>query len=259
LIGEWTLGEQPHQQGFDEFAGYIDENATRDYFPDYMWRYGPKMIYTNGTYVDYYGKEQLYPNVGGKKGKYLPELIASAAVNFITINHATPYNLYQPFFLLVNFPAPRSAAAGKDEFPVPSDAPYTDEPWPQAAKDRASLMTRIDGDVGRFFETFKKLGMTNNFIVIFSSSAPPEKFANRQMDFLKPNGSFDWNDASTPAPMIVYGPQWVPPGRMSDINWSGADLGATIMQLSGVRRTAADSGESHADVLTGHAPTNAAH
>lgn len=253
LIGEWTLGDRPQNQGFDDFAGFIDDESGRNYFADHVWRFSHHMIYTNGAMADYFGNEEIYDNIGGKKGRYLPEVFANAVVNFITINHATTFNRRQPFFLIVDYPAPRSASANADQFPVPSDAPYTDEPWPQAAKDRAALMTRIDGTVGRLLETFPTLKMTNNFILFFTSSAPPEKFASRRMDFLKPNGTFDWNDASTPAPMIAYGPQWIPPGRVCDTNWTGVDLAATTMQLAGVRRPPDMPGHSIVPTLTGRA------
>lgn len=252
LIGEWTLGSRPQEQGFDEFAGYLDEVTGRNYFADHVWRFGHHMIFTNGVMKDYFGNEEIYDNTAGKKGKYMPEVFANAVVNFITVNHPEAYKHYQPFFLVVNFPAPRSASASADEFPVPSDAPYSDEPWPQAAKDRASLLTRIDGTVGRLLETFPKLKMTNNFVVFFTSSAPPEKFASRQLDFLKPNGAYGWLDAATPAPMIAYGPQWVAPGRVSDTNWTGVDLAATALQLAGVRRHPADlPGKSIAAAVMG--------
>ena len=252
LIGEWTLGSRPQEQGFDEFAGYLDNETGRNYFADHIWRFGHHMIHTNGALQDYFGDEEIYDNTAGKKGKYMPEVLANAVVNFITINHPEPYKRYQPFFLVVNYPAPRSASASADEFTVPSDAPYSDEPWPQAAKDRASLLTRIDGTVGRLLETFPKLKMTNNFVVFFTSSAPPQKFASRQLDFLKPNGAYGWLEASAPAPMIAYGPQWVAPGRGSDTNWTGVDLAATVLQLAGVRRQPADlPGKSIAAAVMG--------
>lgn len=251
LIGEWTLGSRPQEQGFDDFAGFIDDEAGRNYYADHIWRFSHHMIYTNGTLQDYFGNEMIYDNMNGKKGKYMPEVLANAVVNFITINHPTIFTHYQPFFLVVDYPAPRSASATADQFPVPSDAPYSDEPWPQAARDRVALMTRIDATVGRMLETFPKLKMTNDFVMFFTSSAPPEKFASRQMDFLKPNGTYGWNEASTPAPMIAYGPQWVVPGRVSDTNWSGVDLGASVAQLAGIRHAPDLAGKSVAPVVMG--------
>ena len=54
--------------------------------------------------------------------------------NFIRNNQPGKLNKFRPFFLLVNLSAPRTATPGQDDFPVPSDAPFSDEPWPQAAK-----------------------------------------------------------------------------------------------------------------------------
>ena len=47
LIGEWSLGGLPWTQGFDEFAGFLEDSEGRNYYPDSIWRYAPNTIFTN--------------------------------------------------------------------------------------------------------------------------------------------------------------------------------------------------------------------
>jgi arylsulfatase A-like enzyme len=71
LIGEWTLGAQPWNQGFDEFAGFLNDAEGKNYYSDFLWRYAPKSIVneTNKTFEDFIGKEMIYPNTGGRQGQ----------------------------------------------------------------------------------------------------------------------------------------------------------------------------------------------
>jgi arylsulfatase A-like enzyme len=260
LIGEWGLGGEPWKLGFDEFAGFLDDAAAQNYFPDALWRYAPNsVIDTNNRVTAYIGKEMLYPNTGGKKGEYLPALFVNAMDNFVQINVPDLANHYRPFFLLVNFPAPRTATSGADDFPVPSDAPFSDEPWPQAAKNRAALITRLDGGIGRLFEQLHKVGMTNNVAVFFTSSSAPEKFADTNLDFLLPAGAFrnSKNPAPVPLPMIVKWPGNIPAGRVSAAPWNAVDFAPTALEIGYVKPAASFTGISILPVLLGAPGTNA--
>lgn len=255
LIGEWTLGEQPWTQGFDEFAGFIHDDEGRNYFAGYVWRFAPKSIYDEQTQTmgDFSGKEMIYENTDGKKGRYLPEVFVNAMLNFTRVNQPNPANHFRPFFLLVNLPAPRSATAGADDFPVPSDAPFTAEKWPPAAKNRAALITRLDGGIGRLFEQLQQTGLTNNLAVFFSSSATPEKFADAKMNFLKPNGA---QKGAALLPMIVRWPGEIPAGRVSRFPWSGADFTPTALEIASARPVSGLDGISILPTLRGLAQTN---
>jgi arylsulfatase A-like enzyme len=134
---------------------------------------------------------------------------------------------------MVNLPAPRSATPGRDDFPVPSDAPFSDEPWPQAARNRAALLTRLDGDLGTLFETLNKLSLTNNVAIFLTSSAVPEKFADPELNFFRTAADFQsqTNEAWS-APMIVCWPGTVPAGQVSAVAWSARDFLPTAAQMS---------------------------
>ena len=215
LIGEWRLGATPWTQGFDEFAGFIQPEEGRNYFADYLWRYAPESILneTNHHMETYVGKEMLFPNVGGKKGQYLPDFFATMTVNFVRTHQPDQFNNYRPFFLFVSLPAPRSSTSLADDFPVPTDAPFTGENWPQAAKNRAALITRLDNGIGRLFEELQKLQLTNNVAIFFTSACGSEKFHDARLNFMRADDEV--SQGQPRVPMMVRWPGTVPAGRES--------------------------------------------
>ena len=177
LIGEWDLGDDatggaPWKKGFDEFAGYFDPTDAENFYADYIWRYAPGSFLnpTNNQKEDFVGKEMLYPNTGGKKGQYIPDLYTKAALNFVKNNQPDQFNHYRPFFLLLNYKIP-----GAGTGPVPTDAPYSDEPWPQPQKNKAAMIARLDGYIGQLLEQLQKLGMTNETVIFFTSDTGPKQ------------------------------------------------------------------------------------
>lgn len=260
LVGEWTLGEQPWKQGFGEFVGFLNEEDSRNFFPERIRRFAPKSWTTeSNTVVDYDGYSEIYENTGGKRGRYLPELLNLAACNFIRIRKPDEFNRYQPFFLLVNLPAPRSTKADADVFTVPSAAPYTSEKWPAAAKDRAALVTRLDGGVSRVLEKLREVGMTNDVFIFFSSSAAPEKFTDAKLNFLKPNGNaVASKNSPAPLPMIVWSPDAIRAQPASDFPWTSADFAPTALDIAYEKAAKDLSGKSITPALNGQtaAPQN---
>ncbi len=242
LIGEWNLGDDttasaPWKKGFDEFAGYFDSTDAENYYADYMWRYAPRSIVNpeNNKIEDYVGKEMLYPNTGGKQGQYIPDLYTRAAMNFVVNNTPDAHNHYRPFFLLVNYPTPRvNAALAKrtgNGMQVPSDAPFSDEAWPQAEKNRAAMIARLDGDMGKLVEQLQKIGQISNTVVFFSSAGVAKAGGGVDPKFFSSNVAS--NDLRVP--MIVNWPGKIPAGRVSHLRWSARDFAPTALQIGYVK------------------------
>jgi arylsulfatase A-like enzyme len=262
LIGEWTLDDHPWMDGFDEFGGFLKPDEGRNYFAESFWRFDPPNTYdlTTHTWVELKpgmahnsGPEMLYYNTGGKHEQYLPEVFFNMTCNFLKNHEPDQFNKFKPFFLVVNLPQPRSASPAADQFPVPSDAPFSDEKWPQAAKDRASLITRLDGGIGRIMTELAYLHLTNNVAIFFSSSEAPEKFKNPKLDFMAPNGTAvaGENGASAPLPMIVWCPPEIPGGQVSNFKWTSADFFPTALQIASVKPPKDLGGISILPVLQG--------
>jgi arylsulfatase A-like enzyme len=240
--------------GFDEFGGFFTDEEARNYYAPEIWRY-PHVTLDDSNRVKsaFLDKGRVYPNTGGNKGILLTDFLFNAANNFARMAQPGAANRWRPFFLMVNQPAPRSATPGRDDYPVPSDAPYTGEPWPQAAKNRAALLTRFDGGIGKMFEQLEKLGLTNNVAVIFTSSSAPERFANTNLNFLLPRDSFrDTNNPVPPRlPMIVRFPAMIPTNQVSGLKWTAADIAPTVLEISYAKPVTNFTGRSVFPTLKG--------
>ena len=179
----------------------------------------------------------------------------SDATNQTTANQTTPNtnqpdkaNHYRPFFLLVNYTIPH---AGKN-LVVPTDAPFSEEPWPQAERNKAAAIARLDGYVGQLLDQLQKLGLTNNVAVFFTSDTTPKKSAAEDPEFFHSNIST--NDLRVP--MIVHWPGKIPAGQVSGYQWSPRDFLPTAAEIAFVNPPTAADGVSILPVLTGEVRTN---
>ena len=127
----------------------------------------------------------IYPKTGGKNGQYIPDLFTKAALNFVNKNQPDQFNHYRPFFLLLNYKIP---GAGHGQ--VPTDAPYSDEPWPQPEKNKAAMIARLDGYIGQLLEQLQQLGLTNDTVIFFTSDTGPKKAAAWIQNFSRAPGRF---------------------------------------------------------------------
>ena len=262
FIGEWTLGPQPWTQGFQEFTGFLNEPDARNYYPESIWRYAPGGAPdpVTHTFTVHNGPEVIFNNTGGQKGRFMPDFFLNATGNFVRVNQPDFANRFQPFFLLLNLPAPESATPGKDDYPVPTDAPFTGEGWPQAAKNRAALLTRLDAGVGRLLEQLKQFGMTNNVAIFLTGAVAPAPFADTNLNFLKVPGEVRGGNSEDRlrVPMIVHWPGHVPAGRVSDLPWSAPDFAPTALQIAYGKPGTDFTGRSILPVLSGGPATNSA-
>lgn len=263
LIGEWDLGGEgtsssPWNKGFDEFAGYFDPADAGNYYADYIFRYAPRSLInqTNHQREDFVGREMLYPNTGGKHDQYVPDLLTKAALNFVRNNQPDRFNRFRPFFLLVNYKIP-----GAGSGPVPTDAPYSEEPWPQQEKNKAAMITRLDNYVGQLLEQLQKFNLTNNTVIFFTSDTGPEKSAGNDPGFFLSAGPFrggrgDLYEGGLRVPMIVYWPGKIPAGQVSDLPCAAWDFLPTATDIAQVKPQAGIDGISILPGLLGQTQTN---
>ncbi|MGH7953888.1 MAG: sulfatase-like hydrolase/transferase [Limisphaerales bacterium] len=239
LIGEWNLGDEhssgaPWKKGFDEFAGYFNPTNAENYYADYIYRYAPRSILnpTNNQREAFIGREELYPNTGGKKNQYVPDLLMTAAMNFVKNNQPDQFNHYRPFFLLLNLTTPRpnmaEAARTGNGMQVPTDAPFSEEPWPQPEKNKAAMIARLDGDIGKLLEQLQKINMTNNIVIFFSSAGVPKKAGGVDPKFFQSIVSTN----GFRAPMIARWPGKIPDGQVSGFKWTAADFLPTALEIA---------------------------
>jgi len=242
LIGEWFLGNNttsgaPWEKGFDEVNGFIDPGDAGNYYSDYVWRYMPKTLLKPGNEqpAAFNGRETLYPNVDGKKGQYLPDLFTKAAGNFIRANLPDQFNRYRPFFLLLNYPIARPGA--DDTMPVPTDAPYSDGPWPQQEKNRAAMIARFDDYIGQLREQLNNFDIASNTVIFFTSDTGPQTGGGVDPKFFRSAGPFrgqrgNLYEGGLRVPMIVCWPGAIRPGQVSDFTCAAWDFLPTAMQIA---------------------------
>jgi arylsulfatase A-like enzyme len=217
-VGEWDFGDQnstsaPWLEGFDEFAGYFNEADAENPYGSFIWRYAPDPA--GGEKPHFNGAEGVYANSDGKRVQFIPDWFGTLAMNF-TKNHVPrDFNDYQPFFLVINWPVP-----GNGNRVVPTDAPYSEESWPQAEKNRAAIITRLDDSIGKLMEHLDKYGLSTNTVIFFTSDTVPKKMDGTDPKFFKENAAPD----SLRVPLIVRWPARIPAGQVCDVECSARDF-----------------------------------
>lgn len=148
MTGKWGLGESqtkgiPNLKGFDQWFGYLNQNVAHSYYPDALW--------LNRDRFDLPG------NSDGRRQQYSHDLFTGFALNFIRAHREKPFFLYVPFTI------PHGA------WEVPDLGHYADRDWPKQAREYASMVTRMDSDIGRILALVDELKLRDNTIVFFCS------------------------------------------------------------------------------------------
>lgn len=234
-FGKWGLGDadttgSPVRKGFDEFFGYTHQTHAHNYWPEYL-RDGDKKVPLPG-------------NAGGRKGAYASDLIADSMVSFVDRHHQ------QPFFLFASITLPHAL------FHPPSDKPYSSQPWTQAQKDYAAMVTDADGQLGRILERLEHHKLSGDTMVVCSSDNGGSTLPNGDHEFFETNGPLrDYKgtvyEGGIRAPMIVRWPGHTQPGRVSSTPWYFADFLPTVASFAGFAAPSGIDGISMRDEIEG--------
>ena len=207
LIGKWGLGHPgsestANKMGFDYFFGYNCQRQAHEYYPEYLWRNEEKVM-LNGS-------------------KYSHDLLADEALEFIK-SHKT-----HPFFLYLALTIPHA------KLQVPDTQAYDDQPWPSDLKKLASMITRMDKDVGRITALLKELAIDQNTLVVFASDNGAA-YRDELFQHSGPLRGFkrDMYEGGIRTPAIVRMPGKIPAGVVSQQVWTFADFLPTMSELTG--------------------------
>ena len=254
-IGKWSLGNPgswgvPNYQGFDYWYGHLIQDQAIIYYPTYLWENDKMDLQQDLVMINDVGK--MIGNRGGKRVKYTHDTFTEKALSFVN-DHAD-----HPFFLYLAYTIPHFSEYPKDtpeHYIVPSDEPYTDEDWPQIAKNYAAMISRLDTDVGRIMKLLKKLGIDQNTIVFFTSDNGPYR-GQQVTEFFDSNGALrggkrDLYEGGIRVPMIARWPGRIKPGQVSDQVWAFWDFLPTAAELAGLPALERIDGISIAPALLG--------
>jgi arylsulfatase A-like enzyme len=249
-FGKWGLGlagstGTPNRKGFDEWLGYLSQTHAHDYYPTQLYRNDLLLV--------------LDRNLYGNKGQYSHDLFSLTASNFVRVNK------YFSFFLYLAYTIPhannelgRKTGNGME---VPSDEPYSRQPWPQPEKNKAAMITRLDRDVGALVSQLKALRLETNTVIFFTSDNGPHKEGGVNPAFLNSSGPLrgikrDLYEGGIRVPMIVSWPGHVPAGVVSDQVWAFWDFLATAADVAGLPPPPGTDGISMLPTLLGRKQTN---
>ena len=236
LCGKWGLGQPddsgaPNKQGFDFFFGYADQMHAHNYYPAFLWKNGERFPLANVMPPD---APKMGQGVAVEKKVWSHDVISEQALGWIRANAE------RPFFMYLAITLPHANNEGKKEgMEVPSDAPYTDKPWPQPEKNKAAMMARMDATVGQVVALLKELKIDDDTLVIFSSDNGPHNEGGVKSEFFKSSGPLrgvkrDMYEGGIRVPFIVRWPGRVKAGTTSDFVTAFWDFLPTATDVAGV-------------------------
>jgi len=215
LIGKWALGEAdttgiPNRQGYEYFFGYLNREHAMNHFPEYLWRNQEQVA--------------LPANQNGQKVLYAPDLMTQEVLAYLDQNAG------RPFFLTATYTLPHALLE------IPSDAPYTQEQWPQNVKNYAAMVTRFDQYVGAIMARLQKLGIDQNTIVFITSDNGPYADDGGDPVFFGSAGPWrglkgDLYEGGIRVPLLVRWPNGIRPGIETDFPCAFWDFLPTAADL----------------------------
>jgi len=220
-IGKWSLGDagtagRATNQGFDMFLGYLNQDHAHYYYPEYL--------------DDGEGRMELTGNTESRE-HYTHHLFTERTLEFIEENKDGPFFFYGAFTL------PHFSAKSEDPtmLAIPSDAPYSDEPWSQKAKNYAAMVTMLDKDIGKIVDLVDELGLTENTLIIVTSDNGPWGPVAEPFDSAGPlrGAKRDMYEGGLRVPFIARWPGQIPAGEVSEEILTFQDMLPTFAELSG--------------------------
>lgn len=235
LIGKWGLGAPgsegiPNNQGFDYFFGYLGQRHAHNFYPEFLFRNTERIPLEGNRLPE--PKREDGAGQAVEKTTYSHDLMASEALNFVETNKD------QPFFLLLTLTIPHANnEAGQEGMEVPEHEPYVEESWPEPQKGLASMISRMDRDVGQLINKVDELGINENTLILFTSDNGPHAEGGNDPTFFESSGPLrgikrDLYEGGIRVPMIARWPGTIEPGSVSDHVAYFGDFMATFADLA---------------------------
>ncbi len=300
LIGKWGLqGEgpgpdwpaHPSKRGFDYFLGYIRHEDGHEHYPKEGLYRGTKEVYEDKKVI-----------TSSLDKSYTGDLFTAAAKNWIlnqrTTRPQTPFFLFLSYdtpHAVLELPTQaypdgfglkgglkwlgqpgkmiNTAYGEPDSYFDPryenamydhDSNPETDGiPWPETYKRYATIVSRIDNQVGDLVALLKDLKLFDNTMIVFTSdngpskeSYLPENYAPNNPEFFQSFGPFegikrDLYEGGMREPTIVTWPKEIKPNTVVDVPSAFYDWMTTFCDAIGVVAPVSSNGTSFLENLKG--------
>jgi arylsulfatase A-like enzyme len=257
MVGKWGLGQkgttgEPGKKGWDFFSGHLHHVEGHYQHPDSAWQ----MI--NGQCQKIKIPEEKFAN----------EWFKDEAIRFLNLNHT------QPFFLYVSFTLPHaelvvpdnfleeyinqdSASLFAPEIEHRSGQHYGPQKYPRAAY--AAMVSQLDAYVGELMVALKKLKLSDNTIIIFTSDNGTHAEGGRtrkDVQYFNSSGNLrgikrDLYEGGIRVPFIVNWRNKVKGGRINKFTGAFWDILPTLTDAAGLNKKFTTDGLSFLPALKG--------
>lgn len=235
VIGKWGLAESgmqsmPNPQGFDYFYGYRTHKEAHHYYPDVLWHNNDSLNTGNITYE--------------KKGTYSQDTFMKKALQYVNDKKDEPFFLYLAFIIPhyeLTIPEEQKAYYKSLDWKkrvmksTPGKGYQHDE---EGHTTYASMVSRMDGDIGKLMEELKKIGIDDNTLIVFTSDNGHEFDRN----FFDSNGRFrgkkrDLYEGGIRIPFIARWPGTIKAGSVTNHPSAFWDFLPTACEIAGITPT----------------------
>jgi len=273
----------PTKRGFDYFYGYVRHADGHQHYPAHTWPLGtgvdaqsPKEVWENNIEVSA-GLSKCY--TGDLFTAKAKQIIAARTANnpaqpfFLFLSYDTPHGAFQ--LPTVAYPAGKGATAGLQWLGTSGsmintatgtidnyrDPLYTGLGIGDVYERQATIVTRMDHQVGDILQTLTDLGIANKTLVFFTSDNGPSNEpyltgANYTPVLFQSYGPFEGQkrdvfEGGVREPTLAWGPTRILANRTSNQLSQLHDWMATFLDFAGVQRPARIDGVSLVPTLTG--------
>jgi arylsulfatase A-like enzyme len=218
LIGKWHLGNLPNfgplKSGYDHFWGI--RGGAVDYFTH-------KFGTSEKDPVDLWDDDERIQAEG-----YLTDLLGDQAVKAVA-SYAKAKN---PFFISLHFTAPHWPWEGPGDEAESRRISSIYHLDGGSQKTYASMVQRMDMQIGRVLRALETSGFANNTIVVFTSDNGGERFSDTWPFTGKKT---ELLEGGLRVPAVIRWPGRVPAGRTTDQVTITMDWMPTLLEMAGLR------------------------
>ncbi|WP_407478827.1 arylsulfatase [Elizabethkingia miricola] len=252
MAGKWGLGMNnstgsPSRQGFDYYISILDQKQAHNFYPTHLWENDKQLPLNNEPFFVHKvldPKTATDDDFAAFTGKeYATDVMTNRALQFIQ-NHKD-----KPFFLYLPYTQPHVSLQAPQEYidmyknlfndtPYYGQQGYAPSKYPLATY--AAMITYLDDQIGKIIKMVKRLGLTGNTIIMFSSDngttfnggVNPSYFNSvRGMRGLK----MDVFEGGIRIPFIASWPGHISANTKTDLVSVQYDLMATFADLLGYK------------------------